>query len=248
MTEPYDCCQALAPTGGATQTGWVNDPWTALLPLAIGSAILPVQITVTVLLLRSSAGRLAAVAWVAGMTAVRLGQGVVFGLVLGSGAADTEGPDQAAPIVSTLLLVIGVLFLVSALRKLIDEPDEDGPPPRWMLMMSTATPTQAFGFGAGVVAASPKLWAFTLGALAIIAEADLGRAGALGLFLLFVVLAESVHLTLVAVAYAAPRRAGPALERVTELLAQYNRPLMIGIGVVFGVWFLLKALVGFGVI
>ena len=70
----------------------MNDPWTALLPLVIGSAILPVQITVTVLLLRSSAGRIAAVAWVAGMTAVRLAQGVVFGLVLGTGASEAEGP------------------------------------------------------------------------------------------------------------------------------------------------------------
>ncbi len=162
--------------------------------------------------------------------------------------ADAEGPDRPGPIVSTLLLVIGVLFLVSALRKLIDEPDEDAPPPRWMVMMSTATPTQAFRFGAGVVAASPKLWAFTLGAIAVIAEADLGRAGALALFLVFVALAESIHLSLVAIAYASPRRAVPALDRVTDLLARYNRPLMIGLGVVFGTWFLLKALAGFGVI
>jgi Sap, sulfolipid-1-addressing protein len=226
----------------------VNNPWTALLPLVIGSAILPVQITVTVLLLRSSAGRIAAVAWVAGMTAVRLAQGVVFGLVLGTGASEAEGPDRPGAIVSTLLLVVGVLFLVSALRKLIDEPDEDAPPPRWMLMISTATPRQAFAFGAGVVAASAKLWAFTLGAIGVIAEADLGRADALALFLVFVVLAESVHISLVAFAYASPRRAGPTLDRVTELLARYNRPLMIGLGLVFGVWFLVKALVGFGVI
>ena len=49
-------------------------------------------------------------------------------------------------------------------------------------------------------------------------------------------------------AYAAPRPAEPALDRVTELLARYNRPLMIALGLVFGIWFLLKALAGFGVI
>jgi hypothetical protein len=224
----------------------VNALWTALIPLMVGSAILPVQITVTVLLLRSTRGRFAAVAWVAGLTAVRLVQGVVFGLVLGTAVADAESPDRPGPIVSTLLLVIGVLFLVGALRKLLDEPDEDAPPPRWMARMSTATPTQAFGFGAGVVAASPKLWAFTLGAIAVIAEADLGRAGSLALFLVFVVMAESIHLSLVAIAYASPRRAVPVLDRVTDLLARYNRPLMIGLGVVFGTWFLLEALAGFG--
>ena len=115
-------------------------------------------------------------------------------------------------------------------------------------MVSTATPTRTFVFGAGVVAASAKLWAFTLGALAVIAEASLGQSGAVAVFLLFVALAESIHLSLVAFAYAAPRRAEPVLDRVTELLARYNRPLMVGLGLVFGVWFLAKALAGFGVL
>ena len=53
--------------------------------------------------------------------------------------------------------------------------------------MSTAHPGRAFGFGAGVAGASPKLWAFTLGAIAVIAEADLGQPAAAGLFLVFVV-------------------------------------------------------------
>ena len=226
----------------------MNDLWGALLPLVIGSAVLPVQITVTVLLLRSSSGRIAAVAWLAGMTVVRIVQGVAFGLVLGTGVAEAEGSDRPGPIALTLLLVVGVMFLVGAFRKLINEPDEDAPPPKWMAAMSTATPTQAFGFGAGVVVASAKLWAFTLGALAVIAEADLGRPGDVAAFLVFVVLAESIHLALMAVAYALPRRAGPALDRVTELLGRYNRPLMIGLGTVFGVWFLVKSLVGFGVL
>jgi hypothetical protein len=226
----------------------MNDMWTALVPLIIGSAILPVQITVTVLLLRSSAGRIAAVAWLAGMTLVRLAQGVVFGFVFGVGVADAQGPARPGPIASTMLLVVGVLFLVSAVRKLLDEPDDDAPPPTWMAMMSTATPRRAFGFGAGVVGASPKLWAFTLGAIAVIAEADLGQPAAAGMFLAFVVLAESIHLALVAFAYAVPSRAETVLDRVTELLARYNRPLMIGLGLVFGIWFLAKALDGFGVL
>jgi hypothetical protein len=226
----------------------MNDLWTALLPLAIGSAILPVQITVTVLLLRSTAGRISAVAWLAGLTAVRLAQGIVFGLVLGVGVAEAEGPDRPGPIVSTLLLVVGVLFLVGVLRKLVDAPDDDAPPPRWMARVSTATPARAFALGAGATAASAKLWAFTLSAIAVIAEADPGPTAAIGLFLVFVVLAESIHLAMVAFAYAMPGRAGPALDRVTGLLARYNRPLMIGLGLIFGVWFLLKALAGFGVI
>ena len=65
----------------------MNGLWSSLIPLIVGSALVPIQIVITVLLLRSSAGRITAVAWVAGMTTVRLAQGVVFGLVLGSAIA-----------------------------------------------------------------------------------------------------------------------------------------------------------------
>jgi hypothetical protein len=51
-------------------------------PLMIGSALVLIQIIVTFLLLRSPSGKFTAVAWVAGMTATRLAQGLVFGLVL----------------------------------------------------------------------------------------------------------------------------------------------------------------------
>ena len=114
-------------------------------------------------------------------------------------------------------------------------------------MMSTATPTQAFGFGAGVVAASPKLWAFTLGAIAVIAERG-SRAGRRARPVRRLRRARGVDPPVAGghrVRVAPPRRA--ALDRVTDLLARYNRPLMIGLGVVFGTWFLLKALAGFGV-
>ena len=83
------------------------DLWTTLIPLILGSAILPVQVTVTILLLRSGGGRSAAVAWVSGMTAVRLVQGILFGLVLDAAGAEAVDDDGPGLIASTLLLVIG---------------------------------------------------------------------------------------------------------------------------------------------
>jgi hypothetical protein len=88
----------------------MNGLWTSLLPLIVGSAIVPIQIVVTILLLRRS--RLNALAWVAGMSTVRAAQGVFFGLVLSSSdaaAADT-GDGEGGLVVSTLLLVVAVLF------------------------------------------------------------------------------------------------------------------------------------------
>ena len=67
-------------------------------------------------------------------------------------------------------------------------------------------------------------------------------------FLLFVALAESIHLAAVGFAYAAPTRAEAGLARFSGLLERYNGPIVIVLSLVFGTWFLLKALTGLGII
>ena len=108
----------------------MSDLWTSLIPLGIGSALVPIQIVVTTLLLRSKAGKVTAVAWVAGMTTMRLAQGLVFGLILGSGEGTDSSSGGPGAAVSLLLLVIAVVFYVSAAKSLLKQPDEDAPPPK----------------------------------------------------------------------------------------------------------------------
>ena len=73
--------------------------WRNLLPLVLASAVGPAPLVVTILLLRSSTR--AAAAWVAGMTAVRLAQGVLFGLIFADGStAATETPEGRSAILS----------------------------------------------------------------------------------------------------------------------------------------------------
>ena len=68
------------------------DLWTTLLPLVIGSAVVPTQIVVTGVLLRSSRGK--AVAWIAGMAGLRVLQGVL-GQEEAVGAVDVaRGPAR----------------------------------------------------------------------------------------------------------------------------------------------------------
>ncbi len=225
------------------------DPWAALVPLIVASAVLPVPITVTILLLRADAGRITAVAWVGGLAAVRLAQGIVFGLVLDRATATVgDGADGPGPIASTLLLVVAIAFLASAAAKLLRQPDEDAPPPAWMAKTSAVSPARAFALGAALTGINLKLWAFTLGAIGVIAEADLGQAAAVGAYLVFVAGALAVHLAAVGVAYLAPDRADAVLGRVAAGLERHNRTIMIGLGLVFGTWFLLRALDGLGVV
>ena len=220
--------------------------WGSLLPLAIASAIVPIQLVITVLLLRSAHGRVASLAWVAGMLTVRLGQGILIGLVLGPGELGGGGDSVTAT--SLLLLVVAILLLVMAARKLVDDPDEDAPPPRWMATVTGATPARAYLMGVGMLLIGAKSWVFTLGAITVIDAAALGQGGAVLTYLVFVLLAMSIHLAIVGMAYAAPARADVAMTRFSSLLTRYDRPISIGLGAVFGIWFLAKALDGLGVI
>ena len=225
----------------------MTDLWTSLLPLAIASAIVPVQLVITVLLLRASHGRVVAAAWVAGMLTVRVAQGIVLGWMVAP-VAGASGEDGGSTAASLLLLVVAILFLVMAAKKAFGAPDEDAPPPRWKSSLESATTARAYLMGVLLLGISAKLWVFTLGAIAAIESADLGTGGAVGAYLVFVVLAMSLHLSMLGLAIAAPARADVALARFSALLDRYDRPIAIGLGTVFGMWFLVKALDGLGIL
>jgi hypothetical protein len=220
--------------------------WGTLLPLIVASALVPVQITLTVLLLRASVKT--AAAWVAGMTATRLVQGVLFGFVFAGAGALSGTEDGPGLVVSGVLLVVAVLFLTKAAKELLGGRDDDAPPPKWMNLTESVTAGKAFLFGAGYVAIAAKLWVFTLGAIGAIDEAGHGAAASIVLFLLFVALAECIPIAVVAYAALAPESSQGMLERVSAWLERNNRVLVIVLGLVFGVWFLLKALQGLGAI
>ena len=222
----------------------MTELWSILLPLAVVTAVLPVQLAVTILLLRSPGGRAKAAAWIGGMTLIRLAQFAVFGVVLDRAVTD----DPAAPslVEGALLLMVSVLLFVSAARKLASSPDEDAPPPRWMTMLDGATTGRASLMGAGLVALSPKLWAFTLSAIGAIEDAGLAPGPATATFIAWVVLAESTHLLALLAVVIAPERGAAAMAGVGAWLERAARPLMVGISLVFGFWFLAKALGAFG--
>jgi hypothetical protein len=226
----------------------MGDLWSTLLPLVVASALVPVQITLTVLLLRSSVST--ASAWVGGMTATRLAQGVLFGVVFAGAGAASGSQDGPGLVVSGVLLVVAVLFLTKAVKVLLGGVggDEDAPPPKWMRITQSVTAGRAFLFGAGYVAVAAKLWVFTLGAIAAIDEAGLGSAASVALFLLFVALAEAIPIAFVAYAALAPSASQVLLGKVSAWLEKHDRVIVIVLGFVFGAWFLLKALQGLGVL
>lgn len=215
--------------------------WSDLAPLILTSAVLPLQTIVTLLLARSSLA--SACAWVAGMMTVRLLQGVLFGLVLAPIEGQSEGGAQY--FVGGLLLVLALLLFVKALRTATGAEDEDAPPPKWVTKASSMTPVAAFGYGAGLMTISVKFLVFTLGAIAVIAEAHAYRSVGLGrsvlTFVLFVLLAHSIPLGILGLGASASPRAAGILDGMSAWLQRNNRAITLVFSVIFGVWFLIKA-------
>ena len=210
-----------------------------LAPLIIVSAALPLQTIVTLQLVRSSTT--AAFAWIAGMTTVRLIQGVLFGVVL-SAAEQRSEPDSPRFVLAGLLLVLAGLLYVKAMRKALGAEDEDAPPAQWLTKAGSMSPLAAFGAGAGFMTISVKFLVFTLGAISAITEAGLGAKISVLMFILFVLLAEIAPLAILALAAAPSSKSAAILDGFGAWIQRNNRAITIVIGLVFGTWFLLKAL------
>lgn len=217
----------------------------SLLPYIIGSAIVPLQIIIGLLLLKSAnQGLFKAIAYVAGMTITRLLQGLIFGLVLSGSSALTEESGGKNPIVSTLLLVLGILLLIAAYKKWRREDDPDDSPPKGLTMIDSLTPLRAFGIGLGFPLIAAKLWVFTLSALATIAAAQLGQPSSTIVYLLFILLAESLLLLPILARILIPKRSQYLLTELSAWLTQNSRPITVVVSLVFGLFFLHSGVTG----
>lgn len=221
--------------------------WAGLVPLILGSALVPIEIVITIMLLGTPARARAAGAWVTGMIIARLLQGLVFGMILHIGARRGSGSGHGW-IVSTVLLIAAILFLVTAAREMLGGDDPDAPPPKWVTMLNSITPAKALLLGAGIIVVAIKFWVFTFGAIGVIGDAGLDRSANMAVYVCFVLLAVSPHLLIVGAAVIFPDRSKSLLDRTLNWLQDHHRVIMIGIGLIFGVWFFIKALSGFGVL
>ena len=218
----------------------------ALLPFIIGSAVVPLQIILIILLLKDpNQGLIKALAFVLGMTTVRVLQGVVFGLILNGGSEATAGEAGGKSLIaSTLLLVLGLLLLISAYRKWDKEVDPDDPPPAWLSGLDRIRPRRALMLGAGLPLISAKLWAFTLSAIGVISAAELGQPASTIAYLLFLILAQTLLLLPILVRILLPSRSKSLLQTTSDWLTRNNRAIMIVVSLVFGLLFLYQGVSG----
>lgn len=221
----------------------MNEVLLDLLPLILGAVLVPLYPIVVLFLLLGEGGARTALAFVAGALAVRLAQGMLFGPVIGQ-AVEAHPEDGAQLIASTLLLVIGLLLLLTAIRKWRKQPDPDDPPPQWMASLSGLSPRKALGAGAVLLGISVKQWVLTLAAIDVIQSAAPGAAVFAGQYLFYILATQVLVLPpLLLYAFAPGRMAGP-LRAAQAWLERYNRPIVISASLVFGLWFLYKGVTG----
>jgi len=213
-----------------------------LVPMMLASAILPVWLILNLILLMGKNGVLRSAALIVGMTLGRIVQGFLGNTLFI--AADEYGDGGQSALASTLLLALGLLFAITAVKSYLKTPDADDPPPKWMTMADSLTPAKSFLLGLGVLIA-PKIWVFTLSAVGIIDQASPGMTQALVAFLLFLFASVILMLIPLFMYLVAPGSAAATLTRLRGWLERNTRVIMIILSVVFSLYFFYKGIMGF---
>ncbi len=89
-----------------------------------------------------------------------------------------------------------------------------------------------------------KCWVFILSAIGEIAEAELGQTASAIAFLGFVLLAEILLQLPILIKLVLPRQSKNLLASISSWLTHYNRSIVIGVSLVFGLIFLYQGLTG----
>ncbi len=98
--------------------------------------------------------------------------------------------------------------------------------------------------GASLVLISGKFWVFTLSAIGVIEEAQLGQPSSIVAFLFFILLAPSLLLLVIIVRATIPGQSKSILEAISAWLTRYNRPIVIVVSLVFGLLFFIQGVSG----
>ncbi len=222
----------------------MRDTLIDLLPFILGSAIVPVQIIILLIFLKNPKNGLQkGFLFLTGITITRLLQGILFGLILDMGAS-ADKTSGNGPVVSTLLLVLGILLLISAYKKIKKEEDPEDEPPKWMGTINSATNVKALILGLELPLISPKMWVFILSAISTISLAQLGQPKSFYTFIIFILLAQSLLILTIGVRLLLPKRSISLLTSASSWLANNNRIIMILISLIFGAFFLYQGLTG----
>ena len=208
--------------------------WSTLIPLILGGAVVPSWFLIEILLLQGTRGRFKAMLFVSGFIVMRLVQGLLFGCLL---HVSVSGQSElgSSPVVSTILLVVGIFFLTIAARYAFSPGRELEIRQGWESAIDSITPLRTMLFAGLLSLTSARFWLFTLGAVGAIKDSGLGVVPSVANYLVFVVLSVLPMIAIAGTAVLRPARADETLTHLRTWVERHARGIMIGMCLVLGV-------------
>jgi threonine/homoserine/homoserine lactone efflux protein len=220
----------------------------SLISLAIAATLQPPQVVAMIILLQTRQGTANGLAYIGGMTAFRLALGGTSWVLLSGleSSIETSGGDFDI-VVGTILVVLGLLMLVHALRQGFSAPGEDEAAVSWLEKLETVSPLQAFLVGLAFLALDPRDWIIDISAVNLIAEADLSSAQSLLAYLAYILLAQSILWIPLILTLVVPDRARRGLARLNAWMKAHETGIEMTVAILFGLLFLAIGLEHLGV-
>jgi hypothetical protein len=205
------------------------------LPLAIGVALSPIPIIAVVILLTSSGARslgpVFVLGWLLGLVVVGT---IVLALIGPSGAASS---GQRTRWVSWVLIVLGVLLLVAAVRHLRGRAraGEEVPLPAWLGAIDRLKPPVVLGGGVVLGAVRPKSLLLAVAGAAAIAQTGIAAGQQAIAYAVFAVIATVGVAAPVVIYFAMGKRSAELLGRLKGWMRRNHAVILAVVLLVIGV-------------
>lgn len=204
-----------------------------LLPYAVGVALSPLPLIAVLLVLGSPSPRAAAGLFLF----ARYASVTVLALVVAFGA-ELLPDSQGEPVIGAVLrIVLGAALIGWAVQKTVrwaGGRHESSELPGWMASIGDTTPARAARLAIILSVANVKEVAFGVGAGLTIAAGGLGPAATTVTAVLYATLACAAVIAVVVLAWLAPDRVGPALDRVRDWLVANSKIVIAAVLLVIG--------------
>lgn len=216
-----------------------------VLPYAMAVAISPIPIIAVVLTLLSPKAKAASVGLLAGWVAGIIVTVTLFILI--SEVLSPDRSDEATPILGTIQIVVGAVFLFMAVRQWRSRPQkgEEVALPKWMQAIDKASVTSAAVIGFLLSAVNPVNMIMLVSAGLTIGSSELGGGSLAIVVAVFVAIAASTMVIPVVCYLLAARTLARPLELLRGWLARYNAIIVALLLLVVSVYMIFQGVAGF---
>lgn len=225
----------------------MNEVVAGLLPLAIAGAIVPTWTSHVILLLGTKRPVLTSSMYVAGITAARIGLGIVVLFFTGTDTFDdlaTSASRDAAVGTSTWLIVMGLLLLAPGLLLVLRKPKKEAGEgvPKWLATLEGFPPWAAFLWGVVNFLTPGVQYVYFLGGMTILASANMDQTDLFIWMLAFVAFLDIMLVTPIVLFVVYKEKAAPKLDALKGWLGRNGGRVAGGILAFFGAYLLLRGL------